>query len=348
MSSPTPKLQRIDAFDGLRGLAAVQIVLGHMAGAFHGLLPATDLLGGWLHAGNFAGGLFFLISGFVTTRLANRSGPELTYPSYLKFLVGRVERLFPTYLAGLLAVVLLVVGASFLLVQLFNRTPAPGEVQLVAYTSPQGQVREVALPDGSRMTLDANSAVTGRFGGDERALTLERGRALFDVKPDPAPDSYHFTADSGLPDCPQLKMLRVNGSLFFGAVDHVHSQLEEIDRLNSGQKHVLIAASGINFVDMAGAEMLAREARRRRALGGGLYIYRMKDAVRRLLVRSGHLADIGEENLFPVKSRPIAAIYRRLDPEICRNCKVRVFAECQTYLPNGEPRAEASQSSQRI
>jgi SulP family sulfate permease len=122
-------------------------------------------------------------------------------------------------------------------------------------------------------------------------------------------------------------------------VDHVQGRLEEIDRLNSGQKHVLIAASGINFVDMAGAEMLAREARRRRALGGGLYFYRMKDAVRRLLVRGGHLADIGEESLFPVKSRPIAAIYRRLDPEICRRCTVRIFRECHIDLPNGEPRA---------
>ena len=168
-------------------------------------------------------------------------------------------------------------------------------------------------------------------------LTRTARPLVLDVKPDPAPDSYHFTADSGLPDCPQLKMLRVNGSLFFGAVDHVHGQLEEIDRLNSGQKHVLIAATGINFVDMAGAEMLAREARRRRALGGGLYFYRMKDAVRRLLVRSGHLADIGEENLFPVKSRPIATIYRRLDPEICRRCTVRIFRECHIDLPNGEP-----------
>jgi sulfate permease, SulP family len=169
-------------------------------------------------------------------------------------------------------------------------------------------------------------------------LTRTARPLVLDVKPDPAPDSYHFSADSGLPDCPQLKMLRVNGSLFFGAVDHVQHQLEEIDRLNSGQKHVLIAASGINFVDMAGAETLAREARRRRALGGDLYFYRMKDAVRRLLVRSGHLADIGEENLFPVKSRPIATIYRRLDPEICRGCTVRIFRECHIDLPNGEPR----------
>lgn len=168
-------------------------------------------------------------------------------------------------------------------------------------------------------------------------LTRTSRPLLLDVKPDPAPDSYHFTADSGLPDCPQLKMLRVNGSLFFGAVDHVQRNLEQIDEIEPRQKHVLIVASGINFVDLAGAEMLARESRRRRSIGGGLYFYRVKDAVRELLARGGYLREIGEENLFPVKSRPVAAIYRKLDSEICRNCKARIFRECHVSLPNGEP-----------
>jgi len=165
-------------------------------------------------------------------------------------------------------------------------------------------------------------------------LTRTSRPLVLDVKPDPAPDSYHFTADSGLPDCPQLKMLRINGSLFFGAVDHVQRSLEQVDELEPRQKHVLIVASGINFVDLGGADMLAREARRRRGIGGGLYFYRVKDAVRESLARGG---DIGEVKLFPVKSRPVAEIYRKLDPEICRNCRVRIFRECHVALPNGEP-----------
>jgi len=169
-------------------------------------------------------------------------------------------------------------------------------------------------------------------------LTRTSRPLLLDVKPDPAPDSYHFTADSGLPDCPQLKMLRLNGSLFFGAVDHVQRHLEEIDARDPRQKHVLIAASGINFVDMAGAEMLVQEARRRKRIGGGLYFYRLKDAVRAFLRHGGYLDDIPEENVFPVKSRPIPDIYRKLDPEICRHCTVQIFRECHIALPNGEPR----------
>jgi SulP family sulfate permease len=197
----------------------------------------------------------------------------------------------------------------------------------------------MALTFGAALFADLEFAI---YAGVLMSLILYLMRTsrpqVLDVKPDPAPDSYHFTADSGLPDCPQLKMLRINGSLFFGAVDHVQGQLEAIDAAHPGQKHLLLVSSGINFVDMTGAQALAREAVRRRELGGGLYFYRMKDAVRELLARSGYLRKIGEENIFPVKSRPIAAIYKRLDSEICRRCTARIFRECHESLPNGEPR----------
>jgi SulP family sulfate permease len=163
---------------------------------------------------------------------------------------------------------------------------------------------------------------------------------ILDVKPDPAADSYHFTADSGLPDCPQIKMVRINGSLYFGAVDHVARALVEIDAHNPGQKHLVIVASGVNFIDVAGAEMLVAEARRRRAAGGGLYIYRMKDEVRSLLDRGGYLQALGTENIYPVKNRVIGRIYSRLDNETCRTCRVRIFSECQRALPDGEVRSE--------
>jgi SulP family sulfate permease len=161
-----------------------------------------------------------------------------------------------------------------------------------------------------------------------------------DVKPDPAEGSYHFSADTGLPDCPQLKCLRVNGSLFFGAVDHVQQALLEIGE-RTPQKHVLLVAGGINFVDVAGAELLAQEARRRARLGGGLYFYRLKDEVMALLERGGHLERIGRDHLFAVRSGPIAAIYPKLDNAQCRDCTLRIFRECRDRLPDGSPRPTA-------
>jgi sulfate permease, SulP family len=163
---------------------------------------------------------------------------------------------------------------------------------------------------------------------------------ILDVKPDPAPDTYHFSADTGLPDCPQVKMLRVNGEAFFGAVDHMQSHFERVDEAVPTQKHLLILASGVNFVDFAGAEMLAHEAMRRRRRGGGLYFYRLKDTARSFLERGGFIDDIKKENIFTVRQRPMATIYPRLDSSICKNCELRIFAECKVLLPNGQPRVQ--------
>lgn len=164
---------------------------------------------------------------------------------------------------------------------------------------------------------------------------------ILDVKPDPQPGSYHYSADTGLPDCPQIKCLRINGSIFFGAVDHTQQVLQEIGE-QSPQKHVLVVASGINFVDVAGAELFAHEAKRRQRLGGGLYFYRLKDEVIQLLNRGGHLNQIGRDNVFPVKVRAISAIYPKLDVAICRDCKLRIFRECRDRLPDGTLRAAPS------
>ena len=162
---------------------------------------------------------------------------------------------------------------------------------------------------------------------------------ILDVKPVYGRGAFHFDADTGLPDCPQLEILRVNGSIFFGAVEHVEDAFRRVDREAPHRKHLLIVASGINMVDISGAEMLAREARRRRATGGGLYIWFMKDAVRDLLRKGGYLEDIGEENVFEQGTNVIAAIYERLDAESCRRCGVRIFPPCNVALPGGEPRA---------
>lgn len=83
---------------------------------------------------------------------------------------------------------------------------------------------------------------------------------------------------------------------------------------------------------------IAREARRRKKLGGALYFHFMKDAVRQFLVRGGYLREIGAQNVFSPADAVIETIYPTRDPEICRSCTVRIFAPCNLMLPNGEPR----------
>lgn len=162
--------------------------------------------------------------------------------------------------------------------------------------------------------------------------------SIVPVVPAKEEGAYHFVSAYDHHECPQFRIVRINGSIFFGAVDHVQNSLVQIDEVNPQQKSVMINATGINFVDVAGAEMLAQEAKRRRKLGGGLYLYRCKDSVYKFLRKSDKLNDIGEGGFFPVMSNWMKPIYATLDPEICRTCKYRIFPECQTHLPDGEPR----------
>lgn len=148
--------------------------------------------------------------------------------------------------------------------------------------------------------------------------------------------AYHFVEARGGKECPQLRIVRVSGSIYFGAASHVQEALQQIDEDNPLQKSVLITGTGINFVDVAGAEMLAQEARRRRRMGGGLYFYRLRDRVERFLRQGGYARDIGEGAFFPVRTNVVGALYWTLDPEVCRGCKHRIFKECNKgLLPDG-------------
>lgn len=155
--------------------------------------------------------------------------------------------------------------------------------------------------------------------------------------PDPNREKRAFVTRAGtqLPECPQFKIIRVDGSLFFGAVNHVEQALQDIDQQYPDQKHVLLVASGINFVDVAGAEMLVKEAKRRRDLGGGLYLYDVKAQVCDFLRRGGYIDQIGDENVFTSKTLAITTIIGKLNPERCAHCDKRIFSECAA-LPGAE------------
>lgn len=142
------------------------------------------------------------------------------------------------------------------------------------------------------------------------------------------------------PPCPQMAMLRLRGSIYFGAVEHVRGRLRAIDAADPRRRWVMLFAQGINVVDLAGAELLAEEAQRRRALGGGLVLVGTQPAVEHQLRRSGAIRVIGADHLVAHKGEAIRLAYARLDSELCRGCTRRVFFECAQRLPNGEPRAD--------
>lgn len=150
--------------------------------------------------------------------------------------------------------------------------------------------------------------------------------------PNPYSAKRKFIDAGHVAQCPQLRFVRIDGSLFFGATSHIQESLAAQDQAAPGQKHLAVVAHGINFIDLAGAHFLAEEAERRRSQGGGLYFIRIKDTVQEQLAETGALKLIGGANLFDSKTEAIDSICRRLDPEVCRNCRARIFRECDTQL----------------
>ncbi|HTY98243.1 MAG TPA: sulfate permease, partial [Rhodocyclaceae bacterium] len=283
-------------------------------------------------------GAFF--SGYAASGSFNRSG--------VNYEAGARTPLATIFAAGFLVLVLLVVAP---LAAYLPNAAMGGILFLVAWglidfhhiesiwrtSKPESAILWVTLL-GTLMNLEL-----GIVGGILLSLVMYLYRtsrpAVVPMVPAVAEGAYHFEDAYGKPECPQLRIVRINGSLYFGAVDHIQNALQQIDEDNPWQKSVLVIGSGINFVDVAGAEMLAQEARRRRRLGGGLYFYRLKDSVHRFLRQGDYLKDIGEGGFFPVKSNPARALYWTLDPDLCRRCKTRIFPECHgELLPDGDRR----------
>ena len=94
------------------------------------------------------------------------------------------------------------------------------------------------------------------------------------------PDPHHplrtFITDPFLPECPQLKIVRIDGSLFFGAINHVQEQLRQLFRASSQQKNFLLIFAGVNFVDMAGADFIIDLIKKEQKKGKRLYFCEIK------------------------------------------------------------------------
>jgi SulP family sulfate permease len=134
--------------------------------------------------------------------------------------------------------------------------------------------------------------------------------------------------NSPLTQCPQLKIIRVDMSIYFGSINHIQKQISRIID-NQRIRHILIVASGVNFIDLAGMEGLLVEDKRLKKLNGSLYFVAVKSSVLDLMEKAHFIDEIGEDNFFEVKEGAINKIYDRLDQDKCAKCQALIFRECQ-------------------
>jgi len=139
--------------------------------------------------------------------------------------------------------------------------------------------------------------------------------------------------EDNLEECPQLKVIRIDGSIYFGALEVVSKYLDKLYK-EGEEKHLMIISGGINFVDLAGAEWLVQESKKWEDRGGGIYMVGLKIISQDVLLKGGFINEVGADKFFKRKTEAIAHIYSILDRDQCATCKSRIFNECRKIEGN--------------
>ncbi|PJE53219.1 SulP family inorganic anion transporter [Marinomonas sp. BSi20584] len=134
--------------------------------------------------------------------------------------------------------------------------------------------------------------------------------------------------------CPQIKIIRIDGSLYFGSVDYVQKEISKLTK--DGAKHLIIVAKGINFMDASGVHLLESEISRIEKLGGYVRICSLKgtvlDEIRSMPVFKSFLSTYLTKNT----KDAIIGILEHINKEKCRHCSARIFNECASFPDHQE------------
>lgn len=305
---------------------------------------------------NIVGGFF---SSYVSCGSMNRSMPNLEAGArtplasvfsalLLLALVAFSAQLLAQIPMAALSALLVLVAMNLLALarwrELFGLSRSDFGVALATMIATVTIRLEIAILLGMLLSLMLFLYRTSRpamrsMGFDSRGL--DRQFVVIDPEPEAANGSNRSDEPprQALPECPQLKLLRMEGEVYFGATQHVADILHALRSQPQPQKHLLIMAKSMNFIDLAGAELWESELAARRAMGGNLYFHRPRPEVIRMWRKTGFTDVLGPEHQFPDKFTAISTIFSKLDPEICRHCTARIFWECKT-APGAE-QAEA-------
>lgn len=132
----------------------------------------------------------------------------------------------------------------------------------------------------------------------------------------------------GLPECPQIRMMRVEGPIFFASVEHIESEFDRIEARARSRQTRILSLKGVNKIDLTGADFLIERTRKARGQGRDLHLIASAAPTLRTLKRLGVLHVVGPQNIHAHKTEAIAEAVRRAEDAICAQCTLRVFREC--------------------
>ena len=276
------------------------------------------------------------LSNIIGSFFSSYAGSGSFTRSGINYQAGAITPLSAVFSAGILALLLLLIAP---LTAYLPIAAMGGIILLVAYNLIDlHHIRTIIRTSGEETAVLLTTFLATLFLDLEFAiyagvllsliLYLKRTAHPRIANLAPNPDTFGPPLIETEIECPKLKIIRIDGPLFFGAVNHVGEYLYNIDRKLTHKRNVLIVGCGINFIDVAGAEMLAHEAQRRRTQRGNLYLCELKPDANRVLARGGYLDTIGRDHLFTTQKEAIAEILPHVDNVRCQHCDNPVFKQC--------------------
>jgi SulP family sulfate permease len=132
-----------------------------------------------------------------------------------------------------------------------------------------------------------------------------------------------------LNECPGIRFLRIDGSIFFGATDHILNELDRYVSRFDNCRYLVLSCASVNFIDLAGAQMLVELKNRLAQQNCQLAFVLLKNSVFDELVKSGSASALGEGSFFATPDAALDALV--VDEQVktqCDSCKLRVFRQC--------------------
>lgn len=139
---------------------------------------------------------------------------------------------------------------------------------------------------------------------------------------------FKNAANYGLPECPQISVIRVDGPLIFASVENVEQQFRQVDERSLIPKTKLMGLKGLWRIDLSGAGLLLKEIRRARRAGADFHIFTTNAPALRIMRQLHVFDELGADNMHSNKGEAIAAAVKAADDDICRGCELRIFMEC--------------------
>ncbi|MFT7699845.1 MAG: SulP family sulfate permease [Candidatus Krumholzibacteriia bacterium] len=178
------------------------------------------------------------------------------------------------------------------------------------------------------------AVLAGMLVSFARYLIKTSTPGVYAVVPD---EGFHYLVKVGdAAVCPQLGVMEIEGSLYFGAVHHIEEALRKNQEDHPGQIYLLLRMHMVDVCDVSGIHMLEATVRRYRERGGDVFMEGVRPEVLRMIALYGFTAKLGPKNILNEVNAISHLFHKVLQPGICiYQCPVRVFGECQA-LPKDD------------